>query len=118
MHGLSLSAQTPASKTLPVAVNKKRKSAAAKITKRLKRHKVPYTRIAKLWAMGKTITEIAKAVGRYRRDSIDPCHSMRVTLTKMHAGYKNDLGRVVRLPHRVSKKTVRLATAAGKKSIA
>jgi hypothetical protein len=36
----------------------------------------------------------------------------------MHRGFKDAKGNIVKLPHRVSKKTLKLATKAGKKASA
>jgi len=76
----------------------------------------PYEQIAKLWAREKTIPEIAKAIGRLGKGD-DPYHSLRVALTRFHKGVKLN-GRLVKLPHQVSKKTLKLATKAGKKASA
>jgi hypothetical protein len=67
-----------------------------------------------MWADGKTIAEIAKAIGRVGNGK-DPYHALRVFLTRMHHGYMNAEGKLVKLPHRVSKKTLRLAKLAGTK---
>jgi hypothetical protein len=83
--------------------------------KTAKRRPVPYEKIAKLWALKKTIAEIAKATGRVGKGD-DPYHSLRVILTNMHKGFKDKSGKIVKLPHRVSQKTVKLATRAGKKA--
>ena len=85
--------------------------------KAAKRRPVPYGQIAKMWAQKKTIAEIAKAIGRVGKGD-DPYHALRVVLTKMHKGYKSAEGKLVKLPHRVSRKTLKLATAAGKKASA
>jgi hypothetical protein len=77
----------------------------------------PYEQVAKMWAQEKTVPEIAKAIGRVGKGD-DPYHSLRVALTHMHKGYKNPEGKVVRLPHRVSQKTLKLATKAGKRASA
>ena len=87
----------------------------AKHKKMAKRRPVPYEQIAKLWALKKTIPEIAKAIGRVGKGD-DPYHSLRVVLTKMHKGYKNAEGKVVKLRHRVSPKTLKLATKAGRRA--
>jgi hypothetical protein len=95
---------------------KKSKSAAkAKRMSKAKRHPFPYAKVAALWAEGKTIAEIAKAIGRVGEGN-DPYHALRVILTRMHRGYKNADGKIVKLPHRISRKTLRLATKAGKKA--
>lgn len=78
-----------------------------------KRKPFPYIRVAKLWARGKTIESISHAIGRYQKGADDPLHTMRVFLTRMHAGYKDAKGRTVKLPHRVSRAAVKAATKAG-----
>ena len=70
-----------------------------------------------MWAQEKTIPEIAKAIRRVGKAD-DKFHALRIFLTKMHKGYKNPEGEVVKLPHRVSQKTLKLATKAGKKASA
>jgi ribosomal protein L32 len=84
--------------------------------RRDKRRAFPYQKVAELWADGKTIAEIAKTIGRVG-DGKDPYHALRVFLTRMHHGYKDSHGKLVKLPHRVSQKTVRLAKLAGKKAV-
>lgn len=96
-------------RTKPVAkAPKKAKARPAK------RRPFPYAEVAELWADGKTIAEIARAIGRVGTGN-DPYHSLRVFLTRMHHGYMNAEGKLVKLPHRVSKKTLRLAKLAGTK---
>jgi len=70
-----------------------------------------------MWKAGKTLEKIARAVGRYQKDADDPLHSFRVSLTRFHKGVRID-GKLVKLPHRVSRKTLKLATTAGKKAAA
>jgi hypothetical protein len=48
----------------------------------------------------------------------DKFHSLRIFLSKMHKGYKNTEGKVVKLPYRVSRKTLKLAVKAGKRASA
>ena len=84
--------------------------------RRAERRPFPYAEVAELWADGKTIAEIAKAIGRVGTGN-DPYHSLRVVLTRMHRGYKDSHGKLVKLPHRVSQKTVRLSRKAGKKAV-
>jgi hypothetical protein len=89
--------------------------------KKAKRKPFPYLRVAKLWQRGKTIAQIAKAVGRIdrRRDDGDQYHSLRNFLRIMHAkGYKSADGEVVRLPYRVSRATVIRSRSARKKESA
>lgn len=94
-----------------------KKSARPAKRKRATNRTFPYEQVAKLWTLKKTIPEIARAIGRVGEGD-DPYHSLRVALTRMHKGYKNSNGDVVKLPHRVSKKTLKLATKAGKKASA
>lgn len=77
----------------------------------------PYAKVSEMWAQERTIPEIAKAIGRVGKGD-DPYHSLRVALTKMHEGYKDKSGNIVKLPHRVSRKTLKLATKAGRKASA
>jgi hypothetical protein len=72
----------------------------------------PYEKVAKLWSQEKTIPEIAKTIGRVGKGD-DPHHSLRVALTRMHKGYKTREGKVVRLPHGVSQKTVKARHQSG-----
>jgi hypothetical protein len=92
------------------------KDARPTTRKRATSRPFPYEQVAKLWAHEKTIPEIAKAIGRVGKGG-DPYHSLRVALTRFHKGVKLN-GRLVKLPHRVSKKTLKLATEAGKKASA
>jgi hypothetical protein len=92
-----------------------KKAAVAVKRKPATRKKFPYDRIAKLWALGKTIPQIAESIGRVGKGD-DPYHALRVALTRMHQGCTDAKGNVIRLPHRVSQKTVKLATKAGKKA--
>jgi hypothetical protein len=93
-----------------------KKSARAK-RKRTTSRAFPYAKVAEMWAQEKTIPEIAKAIQRVGKGD-DPYHSLRVALTKMHRGYKDRSGKIVKLPHRISQKTLKLATKAGKKASA
>jgi hypothetical protein len=102
---------------MPKISKKLKKSARPANRKRATSRAFPYEQVAKLWAQEKTIPEIAKAIGRVGKGD-DPYHSLRVALTKMQRGYKNAEGKVVKLPHRVSQKTLKLATKAGKKASA
>jgi hypothetical protein len=99
-----------ASKTARKAVRPAKHKAA-------KRRPVPYEKIAKMWAQKKTIPEIAKAIGRVGKGD-DKFHALRIFLSKMHKGYRDAKGNVVRLPYRISPKTVRLSVKAGKKASA
>jgi len=85
------------------------------LKKRSKRKPFPYLKVAELWEKGKTISEIAKAIGRTdkRREDGDQYHSLRNFLRRMHAiGYTNAQGELTKLPYRVSRATVRRAKAA------
>jgi hypothetical protein len=84
--------------------------------RRKKRESFPYARVHRMWDAGKKIQEIAKAIGRIDKDNPnDPYHSLRNFLYRMHKGYKNRNGQVVRLKHRVSVSTIREARKAGLK---
>jgi hypothetical protein len=115
--------KTPKTVTKKLAPKKARKtakkSARKKATKpapkKLKRREFPYQRVLKMWKAGKTMETIARATGRYQQDAADPLHSFRVSLTRFHRGVKIG-GKIVKLPHRVSKTTLKLATKAGKKA--
>jgi hypothetical protein len=74
----------------------------------------PYLRVAKMWKKGMTIARIARAIDRVDRDNPeDPHHSLRNFLYRMHKGYTNGRGKIVKLPHRVSKAALRAARKAG-----
>jgi hypothetical protein len=76
-----------------------------------KRDPFPYDLVARLWAEGKTIAEIAERIGRIdrNREDGDKYHTMRVFLMRMHAGYKDRSGKIVKLPYRASRELVRAA---------
>ncbi len=78
---------------------------------RPKRRPFPYQLVAKLWAEGKTIAQIAERIGRidWSREDGDKYHTLRVFLMRMHAGYKDRDGKIVKLPYRASRKLVRAA---------
>jgi len=92
-----------------------RKSDSAASTEKRKRQKFPYPEVANLWNEGKTISEIAHAIGRIDiNNPRDPYHSLRNFLRIMHKfGYVDETGRRVKLPHRVAQRTIDRATAAG-----
>jgi hypothetical protein len=94
-----------------------KKSPARKPSRRPQRKPFPYARVLAMWKAGQSSMEIAKAVGRYDSKAADPLHSFRVTLTRFHKGVRID-GKIVKLPHRVSKKALKMATKAGKKAAA
>lgn len=74
----------------------------------------PYEKVAKMWAQNKPISVIAHAIGRVDKNNPkDPFHSLRNFLHRMHKGYTDRTGRIVRLPHRVSAKRVRACKRAG-----
>jgi hypothetical protein len=75
----------------------------------------PYAKVAEMWAQKKTIPEIATAIDRVGKGD-DKFHALRIFLSKMHKGYKNTEGKVVKLPYRVSHKTLKLAVKAGKRA--
>ena len=94
-----------------------KKSPARKPSRKSQRMPFPYTRVLKMWKAGKSSMEIAKAIGRYDSKAADPMHSFRVTLTRFHKGVRIN-GKLVKLPHRVSKAALKRATKAGKKAAA
>jgi hypothetical protein len=76
----------------------------------------PYEKVAQMWGAGKSIAQIGHSIKRVDKDSPtgDLYHSLRNFLYRMHSrGYKNKSGRLVRLPYRVSVRTVRAARKAG-----
>jgi hypothetical protein len=118
--------QKPAAKkAAPKKVRKAVKKAKRKATKTTKpavkkpmqRREFPYQRVLKMWKAGKTIKIIARAVGRFQKDADDPLHGFRVNLTRFHKGVKLN-GRLVKLPHRVSKASLKRSRKAGKKAAA
>jgi hypothetical protein len=112
-----------ARKRAPKKARKAAKKAARKkattvaITKATKRRPFPYERVLRMWNAGKTLETIARATGRYQPKADDPLRSFRVSLTRFHKGVKLD-GRLVKLPYRVSRKTLKLAVKAGRKASA
>jgi hypothetical protein len=82
------------------------------------RRPFPYRRVAALWSRGRTIAEIAKAIGRIdegRKDG-DLYHSLRNFLRIMHnRGYADVSGEIVKLPYRVKQTTVRSSSKVGTK---
>ena len=110
--------KSPAQKKSRTAVKKTaRKQGTKPATKKLKRREFPYQQVLKMWKAGKTLETIARAVGRYQKNADDPLRSFRVSLTRFHKGVKLN-GRLVKLPYRVSHKTVKLAVKAGKRASA
>jgi ribosomal protein S4 len=92
-----------------------RKKATKPAAKKLKRREFPYQQVLKMWQAGKTLETIARATGRYQPKADDPLRSFRVSLTRFHKGVKVN-GRLVKLPYRVSKSSVKLAVKAGKRA--
>ncbi len=92
-----------------------KKAARPAKRKRATSRPFPYEQVAKMWAQEKTIPEIAKAIGRVGKGD-DKFHALRIFLSKMHKGYRNAEGNVVKLPYRVSATTVKLAIKAGKRA--
>jgi len=85
-------------------------------TKPKRYRKFPYVRVAEMWGNGMTIGRIARATNRVDKGNAngDLYHSLRNFLYRMHTrGYRDADGRLVRLPYRVSPKTVRAARKAG-----
>jgi hypothetical protein len=109
-------ATSPAPKKARKAVKRvTRKKATKPEAKKLKRREFPYQKVLKMWKAGKSLETIARATGRYQENADDPLRSFRVSLTRFHKGVKLD-GRLVKLPYRVSHKTVKLAVKAGKRA--
>jgi hypothetical protein len=94
-----------------------RKTTKPTVKKSIQRREFPYQRVLQMWKAGKTLETIARAVGRFQKDANDPLHGFRVSLTRFHAGVKLN-GRLVKLPHRVSKSSLKLSRKAGKKATA
>ena len=94
-----------------------KKSLTRKPSRKPQRKPFPYALVLKMWKAAKSSMEIAKAIGRYDSKAADPMHSFRVTLTRFHKGVRID-GKLVKLPHRVSKAALKRATKAGKKAAA
>ena len=98
---------------------KRAKNSAKKVSRNQKasqRRPFPYERVAKLWAKGKTLTEISKAIGIFNIKSDDPNHRLRVALTGMHKGWRDSKGKLHKLPHRVKKSSLAASRRAGKKA--
>jgi hypothetical protein len=94
-----------------------KKAARPAKRKRATSRPFPYAKVAEMWAQEKTIPEIAKAIRRVGKGD-DKFHALRIFLTKMHKGYRDAEGNIVKLPYRVSHKTVKLAIKAGKRASA
>jgi hypothetical protein len=96
---------------------KPKKSARPPRSKRATSRPFPYAKVAEMWAQEKTIAEIAKAIDRVGKGD-DKFHALRIFLSKMHKGYRDAEGNIVKLPYRVSATTVKLAVKAGKRASA
>jgi hypothetical protein len=97
--------------------SKKGKAARSAKRKRATSRPFPYEQVAKMWAQEKTIPEIAKAIDRVDKGD-DKFHALRVFLSKMHKGYRDAEGKILKLPYRISRKTLGLSIKAGKKASA
>lgn len=74
----------------------------------------PIDRIARMWSANKTIAQIARTIGRFdKKNPKRSLHDVRDCLRRMHKGYVDARGRLVKLPHRVSPAIVRACTKAG-----
>ena len=102
---MSKASKTPKRTALPA----KRKRATSR--------PFPYAKVAEMWAQKKTIPEIATAIDRVGKGD-DKFHALRIFLSKMHKGYKDTEGKVVKLPYRINKKSLSAATKAGKRASA
>ena len=99
------------------ASTKPKKLARPANRKRATNRPFPYAKVAEMWAQEKTIPEIAKAIRRVGKGD-DKFHALRIFLSKMHKGYRDPKGDIVKLPYRVSAATVKLAVKAGKRASA
>ena len=99
------------------ASTKPKKGARSAKRKRATSRPFPYAKVAEMWEQEKTIPEIAKAIRRVGEGD-DKFHALRIFLTKMHKGYRDAEGKILKLPYRVSATTVKLATKAGRKASA
>lgn len=93
-----------------------RKELGGTLKKKSARKPFPYSKVAKLWAEGKTIAQIATAIRRLDngRDDGDRYHSLRNFLRRMHIGYTNEHGVITKLPYRISRATLKRSKAAKK----
>ena len=99
------------------AFTKAKKASRPVNRKRATNRPLPYAKVAEMWAQGKTIPEIAKAIDRVSKGD-DKYHALCIFLSRMHKGYRNAEGNVVKLPYRISRKTLKLAVKAGKRASA
>ena len=83
--------------------------------RRKQRRPFPYARLAKMWAAGKSIATIARALGRIdQHNPNDPYHSLRNFMYNLRKrGYRDENGQVVKLPYHVDKSTRKAAQRAG-----
>jgi DNA-binding transcriptional ArsR family regulator len=95
------------------------RSLARNQAKPRQRKPFPYPVVAKLWAQDKSIAQIAHATGyvdRGKKAKFGPYHTLRRFLNRMHNGYRDSSGKIVKLPHRVSARTVHRARQAGRRT--
>jgi hypothetical protein len=65
------------------------------------KHPFPYQKVADMWSEGKTLTEIAKAVGKYAEGDPNPLNPISPFVYKMHTrGWKDAEGKLHHLPYR------------------
>jgi hypothetical protein len=68
-------------------------------------HPVPWDVLADLWNDGYSTTIIAKAIGRYHEEAIDPCKSVRVLISMACTkGYTDRNGKLAFLEKRNGKR--------------
>jgi hypothetical protein len=92
------------------------KSAVVKAKHRRKqRQPFPYDRLAKMWAAGKSIATIAQTLGRIdKHNPNDPYHSLRNFMYQLRKrGYRDENGKLLKLPRHVGNSTVRACQRAG-----
>jgi hypothetical protein len=83
--------------------------------RRKQRRPFPYARLAKMWAAGKSIATIARALGRIdKHNPKDPYHSLRNFMYQLrkHA-YRDENGALLKLPYHVGTSTRKAAQRAG-----
>jgi hypothetical protein len=108
--------KTPKTVTKELASKKTRKAVKKAARKKAtKRRPFPYERVLRMWNAGKTLETIARATGRYQSKADDPLRAFRISLSRFHKGVRIN-GRLVKLPYRVSKSSVKLAIKAGKRA--
>lgn len=78
------------------------------MSKKKSRKLFPYIRVARLRREGHTIAQIAKRIGRLEKGKDDPYRGLR--------NYRDQKGRIVKLPYRARKCTVRASEKVGKAS--